>query len=72
MKITNKKKTMQVQQVQGKPGDILFSAKTTKGGELELLIKLSKGKFYWKGKEVKDVENVYDRFVAFLKYAETN
>jgi len=38
--------------------------------EGEEVIKISEGKFYWKGEEVEDVHNVYERFNEWLTRAE--
>lgn len=38
----------------------------------ETLIKVIPGKFYWKGEEVKDTEEIYKRFNEWLKLAEKN
>ncbi len=43
------------------PADIKFVS-----AETEELIKLAKGKFYWKGKEVKDVNKIYERFSQWM------
>ena len=34
------------------------------------MIKLSEGKFYWKGEEVTDKEKVYERFCEWMGHAE--
>ena len=39
------------------------------GKETEIL-RISKGKFYWKGQEVKDRYKIYERFNKWLKMAE--
>lgn len=41
-----------------------------KDGENEMIMKLSRGKFYWKGKEIKDVRGIYERFDEWLKTAD--
>ncbi len=38
----------------------------------EPIMLLSKGKFFWKGKEVKDIHKVYERFNEWLTKAENN
>ncbi len=38
-------------------------------GILEPVMRLSKGVFYWKGEEVKDVHMVYERFNEWLTNA---
>ena len=35
-------------------------------------IRIKKGKFYWKGQEVKDKYKVYERFNEWLKQTEIN
>lgn len=35
-------------------------------GESEPIIKIEKGKFYWKGEEVEDKHQVYERFNEWL------
>ncbi len=37
----------------------------------EEIIKIQKGKFFWKGQEVEDVHQVYERFNDWLKIAES-
>jgi len=32
------------------------------------LIVLEKGKFFWKGEEIEDVHEIYEKFVEFFKY----
>ncbi len=36
----------------------------------EVIIEITKGKFYWRGKEVKDKYKVYERFNEWLKLYE--
>jgi len=38
----------------------------------EPLILIKKGKFYWKGKEVKDVDKIYERFCRWFDLMEKN
>ena len=47
---------------------ITFNA-THPGGEGEL-IRLEKGKFFWKGKEIKDTNKIYERFSEWMAMAE--
>ena len=48
--------------------DISFSI--TEEGKQKEIIRISKGKFYWKGKEIDDVHKVYERFNKWLGLAE--
>ena len=36
-------------------------------GTIDPIMKLTRGKFYWKGKEVEDVHQIYERFNEWLK-----
>lgn len=47
------------------PNSIIFN--TAEGKEM---IRLEKGKFFWKAKEVKDVNKIYERFSEWMKLAE--
>ena len=49
--------------------DITFSVPLEDGVEAIELIKLSKGKFYWKGEEVEDKQKVYERFCEWMSRA---
>ena len=46
------------------PRDFIF----TDSNGIEL-IRMAQGKFYWKGKEVKDTKKVYERFNTWLTRA---
>lgn len=35
------------------------------------IIKLERGKFFWKGKEIKDVHMIYERFSQWMRIAES-
>lgn len=48
------------------PHDICFRIDSETPKEI---IKITEGKFYWKGKEVKDIHKVYERFNEWLKLA---
>lgn len=50
------------------PGDSLGSIFFRVGSEE--LIRLEKGKFFWKGEEVSDAHQVYEKFREFLSEAE--
>jgi len=39
-------------------------------GEDKPVMRLSEGKFWWKGEEVKDVNNIYKRFCQWMDKAE--
>jgi len=39
-------------------------------GELYEIMRIEKGKFFWKGEEVQDTQKVYERFNDWLKLAE--
>lgn len=54
---------MNKEKEQIKSGSIIFEC----GNPAEELIRLSKGKFFWKGKEVKDINKIYERFNEWLK-----
>jgi len=45
------------------PGDIIFCIDHSP----EEFIKLSKGKFFFKGQEIEDIHQVYERFSEWLK-----
>lgn len=40
------------------------------GNQTKELIRLEKGKFFWKGKEIKDVNKIYERFSEWMNMAE--
>jgi hypothetical protein len=54
----------------GKVGDgsLVFGA-TYPGGKGEV-IRIEKGKFFWMGKEVKDINKIYERFSKWMTLAE--
>lgn len=49
-----------------KSRSIIFSA----GEPSEEMIRLEPGKFFWKGKEVKDINKIYERFSEWMTFAE--
>lgn len=53
------------------PGKLMFTAPDS-GGGYEEVIRIEHGKFYWKGEEVEDAHNVYERFNNWLKIVEAN
>jgi hypothetical protein len=50
------------------PNEIVFTVSIE--GKRKTIIKISKEKFYWRGKEVKDTKKVYERFNEWLTMAE--
>ena len=50
-------------------GELWFSAKNPDTGEEEKLIEIKKGSFFWKGEEVEDKYQVYERFNEWLRAA---
>ena len=47
-----------------------WSFSVTENDKIEYIMKISQGKFFWKGKEVKDVHKIYERFNDWLTRAE--
>jgi hypothetical protein len=55
-----KKNTLEMPKV----NDIIFT--TGRWNDNKEVMRISKGKFFWKGVEVKDAKNVYERFHQWL------
>ena len=50
-----------------KDPNMIFSLNDTNYKEI---MKISKGKFYWKGQEVEDVQGIYEKVCAFFHVAD--
>ena len=60
------KKEIKVEEKPKVVAEISFFAPTSK----EAIMTITKGKFIWKGKEVKDTNKIYERFSEWLAMAE--
>jgi|GEM_PF-6075872 len=55
------KKEMSVLKISKKPEMLFFGTEPK-----EAVMRIAKGKFFWKGKEVKDVNKIYERFSEWM------
>ncbi len=54
----------------GEKEESKISFRAAKPGELDVTMEIKKGKFIWNGKEIKDVNKIYERFSEWMTLAE--